>query len=121
LIPYTYVFVSLLAMLIAGNACYKLGRRNRSQLGYNVVVLALLCAAIYAMSGTAATYLGFANVNPFSIFLMLILTFGALPRNTQISRCSARSRWSAPIWWRPRARWWRYSSAWSASACPLCS
>jgi NADH-quinone oxidoreductase subunit N len=78
LIPYTYVFVSLLAMLIAGNACYKLGRRNRSQLGYNVVVLALLCAAIYAMSGTAATYLGFANVNPFSIFLMLILTFGAL-------------------------------------------
>jgi NADH-quinone oxidoreductase subunit N len=81
LMPYAYFFVALLAMLLAGNACYGLARRKGSQIWYNVVILAILCATICAMGGTTATYLGFANVNPFSLFLMLVFTLGALLLN----------------------------------------
>jgi NADH-quinone oxidoreductase subunit N len=61
-----------------GNALYRLTKKRRLQVWYNVIVLSLLCASAYALSGTTATYLGFAGVNPFSIFFIITLTLGVL-------------------------------------------
>ncbi len=75
---YTYGFVSLLAMLLAGNALYSLAKRGRFQILYNVIILSLLCVCAYALNGTTATYLGFAQVNPFSTFFIMVITLGVL-------------------------------------------
>ena len=75
---YTYGFVSLLAILLAGNALYVLARKSRLQIWFNVTVLSLICVMAYGMNGTAATYLGLVQVNPFSIFFILVLTLGVL-------------------------------------------
>jgi NADH-quinone oxidoreductase subunit N len=88
LIPYTYAFVSLLALLLAGNALFRLARKGGFQIWYNAAVLSLICAAIYAMGGAPATYLGLVNANPFSLFVMLIVTFAALLLNVLAYRYS---------------------------------
>ena len=88
MILYTYAFVSLLALLLAGNALFRLARKGRFQIWYNAVVLSLICAAICSMSGTTATYLGVVNANPFSLFIMLIVTLAALLVNVLAYRYS---------------------------------
>ena len=75
---YTYGFVSLLAILLAGNALYVLARKNRLQIWFNVVVLSLICVAAYGMGETTATYLGLVQANPFSSFFILVFTLGVL-------------------------------------------
>lgn len=78
MIPYAYGFVSLVAMLLTGNALYRLAGKGRLQIWYNAIILSLLCALAYALGGTTATYLGVVEVNPFSAFFMLTLTLGVL-------------------------------------------
>ena len=68
-------------LIIVGNLIGKVVNRKKSLFAFNIAVLLLLCASLLALSGMSSSYLNLVSLNPFSLFMMLILTIGLLLSN----------------------------------------
>lgn len=77
-----YVFGGLLAALAIGNVLFRIWGARRSQLAFNVAVLAALLASSYALSGaSAAVYFNTIYVSRFSVFFFFLFTAAMLLLN----------------------------------------
>lgn len=77
-------FASLAALYLLVNLLAALVRAKKLQFICNAALLALLCAAAFALTGVNATYLGFVSVNPFSAMFALAFTLVAFLANLMV-------------------------------------
>ena len=80
-IPLAYAFALLALLVIVGNLIGKIVNGKKALFAFNIAILLLLCANLLALDGMSSTYLNLVSLNPFSLFMMLILTIGLLLSN----------------------------------------
>lgn len=73
-----YFFVAIMALLVIGNALFKMFERRRVQLAYNTTLLALLALSAFFLSGANSTYINFFAATPFSAFFISLFAIGML-------------------------------------------